>query len=196
MRMLNLNQVAPDFNTQAVIAGGFRNLSLTDLRGRYVLLVFYPADFSFVCPTELQSFSDRAQEFRNIGCEVLACSTDSHFVHCAWMNTPRKVGGLGEMDIPLLADKSMKIARDYGVLDESTGLAMRALFIIDREGRVRQITVNDMGVGRSVDEALRLVQAFQFSDEFGELCPVNWRPGGRGIKPDSVGKEEYFKNAT
>ncbi|EDV40950.1 uncharacterized protein Dana_GF23670 [Drosophila ananassae] len=196
MRMLNLNQVAPDFNTQAVIAGGYRNLSLLDLRGRYVLMVFYPADFSYVCPTELQAFSDRAQEFRNIGCEVLACSTDSHFVHCAWMNTPRKIGGLGEMDIPLLADKSMKIARDYGVLDESTGLALRALFIIDREGRIRQITINDMGVGRSVDEALRLVQAFQFADEFGELCPVNWRPGGRGIKPDSAGKEDYFKHAT
>lgn len=194
--MLNLNQVAPDFNTQAVISGGYRNLSLLDLRGRYVLMVFYPADFSFVCPTELQAFSDRAQEFRNIGCEVLACSTDSHFVHCAWMNTPRKVGGLGEMDIPLLADKNMKIARDYGVLDEATGLAMRALFIIDREGRIRQITINDVGVGRSVDEALRLVQAFQFSDEFGEVCPVNWRPGGRSIKPDSAGKEDYFKHAT
>ncbi|XP_017053052.1 peroxiredoxin-2 [Drosophila ficusphila] len=196
MRMLNLNQLAPDFTTSAVVAGGFRNLSLSDLRGRYVLLVFYPADFSYVCPTELQAFSDRAPEFRNVGCEVLACSTDSHFVHCAWMNTPRKSGGLGELDIPLLADKSMKIARDYGVLEEDTGLALRALFIIDREGRIRQITVNDMGVGRSVDEALRLVQAFQFSDEFGEVCPANWRPGARTMKMDNAAKEEYFKYAT
>lgn len=147
MRMLNINQVAPNFTTNAVVSGGYRNFALTDLRGRYVLLVFYPADFSYVCPTELQAFSDRAPEFRNVGCEVLACSTDSHFVHCAWMNTPRKNGGLGELDIPLLADKNMKIARDYGVLDEDTGLALRALFIIDREGRIRQITVNDMGSG-------------------------------------------------
>ncbi|XP_016993997.1 peroxiredoxin 2 [Drosophila takahashii] len=195
MRMLNLNQLAPDFTTNAVVASGFRNFSLTDLRGRYVLLVFYPADFSYVCPTELQAFSDRAPEFRNVGCEVLACSTDSHFVHCAWMNTPRKNGGLGELDIPLLADKNMQIARDYGVLDEATGLALRALFIIDREGRIRQITVNDMGVGRSVDEALRLVQAFQFSDEFGEVCPANWRPGSKTMKADAAGKEEYFKYA-
>nr|NP_648759.1 peroxiredoxin 1 [Drosophila melanogaster]AAF49652.1 peroxiredoxin 1 [Drosophila melanogaster]AAL90080.1 AT16346p [Drosophila melanogaster]ACL91902.1 CG6888-PA [synthetic construct] len=195
MRMLNINQVAPNFTTNAVVSGGYRNFALTDLRGRYVLLVFYPADFSYVCPTELQAFSDRAPEFRNVGCEVLACSTDSHFVHCAWMNTPRKNGGLGELDIPLLADKNMKIARDYGVLDEDTGLALRALFIIDREGRIRQITVNDMGVGRSVDEALRLVQAFQFSDEFGEVCPVNWRPGAKTMKADATGKEEYFKHA-
>ncbi|XP_043648213.1 peroxiredoxin-2 [Drosophila teissieri] len=196
MRMLNINQVAPNFITNAVVSGGFRNFSLVDLRGRYVLLVFYPADFSYVCPTELQAFSDRAPEFRNVGCEVLACSTDSHFVHCAWMNTPRKNGGLGELDIPLLADKNMKIARDYGVLDEETGLALRALFIIDREGRIRQITVNDMGVGRSVDEALRLVQAFQFSDEFGEVCPVNWRPGARTMKADASGIHDYFKHAT
>ncbi|XP_017065690.1 peroxiredoxin 1 [Drosophila eugracilis] len=196
MRMLNINQVAPDFSTEAVISGGFRSCSLSDLRGRYVLLIFYPADFSYVCPTELQAFSDRAPEFRNIGCEVLACSTDSHYVHCAWMNTPRKSGGLGELDIPLLADKNMKIARDYGVLDEATGLALRALFIIDREGRIRQITVNDVGVGRSVDEALRLVQAFQFSDEFGEVCPANWRPGSKAMKADATGKEEYFKYAS
>ncbi|XP_022229316.1 peroxiredoxin 1 [Drosophila obscura] len=196
MKTLNLRQMAPEFDTIAVVAGGFRHLSLSDLRGRYVLLVFYPADFSFVCPTELQAFSDRALEFRNVGCEVVACSTDSHFVHCAWMAQPRKKGGLGEMDIPLLADKSMKIAKDYGVLDEKTGLALRATFIIDREGQVRQITINDNGVGRSVDESLRLIQAYQFSDEFGMVCPVNWKVGAKGMKADESGKEEYFKNAT
>ncbi|XP_034658972.1 peroxiredoxin-2 [Drosophila subobscura] len=196
MKMLNLRSMAPDFDTIAVVAGGFRNLALRDLRGRYVLLVFYPADFSFVCPTELQAFSDRALEFRNVGCEVVACSTDSHFVHCAWMGQPRKKGGLGDMDIPMLADKSMKIAKDYGVLDEKTGLALRATFIIDREGLVRQITINDNGVGRSVDESLRLVQAFQFSDEFGLVCPVNWRLGAKGMKPDEDGKVDYFKNAS
>ncbi|KAH8240129.1 hypothetical protein KR032_011411 [Drosophila birchii] len=195
MRMLNINQVAPNFETVAVTNGTMRSLSLEDLRGRYVLILFYPADFSFVCPSELQAFSDRAEEFRNVGCDVMACSTDSHYCHCAWMNQPRKAGGLGEMDIPLLADKSMRIARDYGALDESTGLALRASFIIDREGRIRQITVNDSGVGRSVDEALRLVQAFQFSDEYGEVCPVNWRPGAKTIKANQAGIVEYFKHA-
>ncbi|XP_034121509.1 peroxiredoxin-2 [Drosophila guanche] len=196
MKMLNLRSMAPDFDTIAVVAGGYRNLALRDLRGRYVLLVFYPADFSFVCPTELQAFSDRALEFRNVGCEVVVCSTDSHFVHSAWMGLPRKKGGLGDMDIPMLSDKSMKIAKDYGVLDEKTGLALRATFIIDGEGLVRQITINDNGVGRSVDESLRLVQAFQFSDEFGLVCPVNWRLGAKGMKPDEDGKVEYFKNAS
>ncbi|XP_002135575.2 peroxiredoxin 1 [Drosophila pseudoobscura] len=196
LTMPSLRQMAPEFQTIAVVAGGIRDLSLSDLRGRYVLLVFYPADFSYVCPTELQAFSDRALEFRNVGCEVMACSTDSHFVHCAWIAQPRKKGGLGELDIPLLSDKSMKIAKDYGVLDEKTGLALRATFIIDRDGLVRQITVNDNGVGRSVDEALRLVQALQFSDEFGMVCPVNWKKGTKGMKPDESGKEEYFKNST
>ncbi|EDW76753.1 uncharacterized protein Dwil_GK19651 [Drosophila willistoni] len=195
MKMLNLRQLAPEFNSIAAVTGGFRPLTLTEFRGRYVVLLFYPADFSFVCPTELHAFSDRAQEFRNVGCDIIACSTDSHYVHCAWMQQSRKHGGLGEMDIPLLADKSMKISKDYGVLDELTGLAMRGLFIIDREGMVRQITINDVGVGRNVDEALRLVQAFQFSDEFGEVCPVNWRPGSPTMKPNTSGKDEYFKNA-
>ncbi|EDW83465.1 uncharacterized protein Dwil_GK20591 [Drosophila willistoni] len=195
MKMLNLRQLAPEFNSIAAVTGGFRPITLTEFRGRYVVLLFYPADFSFVCPTELHAFSDRAQEFRNVGCDIIACSTDSHYVHCAWMQQSRKQGGLGEMDIPLLADKSMKISKDYGVLDELTGLAMRGLFIIDREGMIRQITINDVGVGRNVDEALRLVQAFQFSDEFGEVCPVNWRPGSPTMKPNSSGKDDYFKNA-
>ncbi|XP_068148808.1 peroxiredoxin 2 [Drosophila tropicalis] len=195
MKMLNLRQLAPEFNSIAAVTGGFRPITLTEFRGRYVVLLFYPADFSFVCPTELHAFSDRAQEFRNVGCDIIACSTDSHYVHCAWMQQSRKQGGLGEMDIPLLADKSMKISKDYGVLDELTGLAMRGLFIIDREGMIRQITINDVGVGRNVDEALRLVQAFQFSDEFGEVCPVNWRPGSPTMKPNSGGKDDYFKNA-
>ncbi|EDW69845.1 peroxiredoxin 2 [Drosophila virilis] len=194
--MILLRKQAPEINSIAVTSmGAFRPMTLHEYRGRYVLLLFYPANFSFVCPTELQAFSDRAQEFRNIGCEIIGCSTDSHFAHCAWMMQPRKMGGLGEIDIPLWSDKSMKVSRDYGMLDESTGLALRGMYIIDRLGIVRHISVNDAGVGRSVEEALRLVQAFQFSDEFGEVCPVNWRPGAKAMKPDVGGKEEYFKNA-
>ncbi|XP_017957439.1 peroxiredoxin 1 [Drosophila navojoa] len=191
-----LRKVAPEINSIAVMAmSAYRVMTLSEYRGRYVILLFYPANFSFVCPTELHAFSDRAQEFRMVGCEVIACSTDSHFAHCAWMMQPRKAGGLGEIDIPLWADKSMKIARDYQMLDEATGLANRGMFIIDRVGLVRHISVNDNGVGRSVEEALRLVQAFQYTDEFGEVCPVNWKPGSRTMKPDMAGKEDYFKNA-
>lgn len=171
-------------------------MSLQEFRGRYLLLLFYPANFTYVCPTELQAFSDRVQEFRNVGCEVVACSTDSVYAHCAWMGMPRKTGGLGDMNITLLADKSMKIANDYGMLDVSTGLAQRGMYIIDRAGLVRHISVNDLGVGRSVEEAIRLVQAFQYTDEFGEVCPVNWRPGAKTMKPSEPGVKEYFQNAT
>lgn len=150
---------------------------------------------TFVCPTEIIAFSDRSQEFKDIKVQVIAASTDSHFSHLAWVNTPRKQGGLGEMTIPLLADKSMKIARDYGVLDEATGIAFRGLFIIDPKGILRQITINDLPVGRSVDETLRLVQAFQFTDEHGEVCPAGWKPGQKTMKPDPSGSKAYFENS-
>lgn len=123
---------------------------------------------TFVCPTEIIAFSDRANEFRKINTEVIGVSTDSQFTHLAWINTPRKQGGLGELNIPLLADKSMKIARDYEVLDEESGIPFRGLYIIDGKGTLRQVTVNDLPVGRSVDETLRLVQAFQYTDVHGE----------------------------
>lgn len=195
--MNHLRKLAPDFSTLSVsTATGVRSITLHEFRGRYLILLFYPANFSYVCPTELQAFSDRAQEFRNVGCEVAACSTDSHFSHCAWMAMERKIGGLGDMNIPLMADKSMKISRDYGMLDEATGLAHRGMFIIDRGGMVRHISVNDLGVGRSVEEAIRLVQAFQYTDEFGEVCPVNWRPGAKTMAPTDVGVKEYFQAAT
>lgn len=173
---------------------------------------------TFVCPTEIISFSDRAKEFEAIGCQLIAASTDSHFSHLAWVNTARKQGGLGEMAIPLLSDKSMKIARDYGVLDEESGIPFRGLFIIDEKQNLRQITVNDLPVGRcvlknsifsqlvtpytqflfffrSVDETLRLVQAFQYTDKHGEVCPANWKPGSKTIKPEVDASKEYFKSA-
>lgn len=145
-----------------------------------------------MCPTEIIAFSDRVEEFRKIKCEVVAASTDSHFTHLAWVNTPRKEGGLGKMNIPLLADKSGKVARAYGVLDEDTGVPFRGLFIIDGKGILRQITMNDLPVGRSVDETLRLVQAFQYTDEFGEVCPAGWRPGDKTMKPDPNNSKDYF----
>uniref|UniRef100_A0A1A9V9E3 thioredoxin-dependent peroxiredoxin n=1 Tax=Glossina austeni TaxID=7395 RepID=A0A1A9V9E3_GLOAU len=191
-----LQKMAPAFKGTAVIKGVFRDISLADYRGKYLVLFFYPMDFTFVCPTEIVAFSDRVVEFRNIGCEVVACSTDSQYTHLAWVNTPRRQGGLGEMDIPLLADKSMKITRDYDILDEETGIPFRGLFIIDRNQLLRQITINDNLVGRSVDEALRLVQAFQFTDEHGEVCPANWKPGQKTMVADPRKAKEYFAVAS
>lgn len=194
--MPQLQKPAPNFSGTAVVNGSFREISLKDYEGKYLVLFFYPLDFTFVCPTEIVAFSDRALEFANVGCEILACSTDSHYTHLAWINTPRKQGGLGDMNIPLLADKSMKIARDYGVLDEETGIPFRGLFIIDKKQNLRQITINDLPVGRSVDETLRLVQAFQFTDEHGEVCPANWKPGNKTMVADPHKAKEYFAIAS
>ena len=160
---------APKFVGTAVVDGQFKEISLEDYKGKYVILFFYPLDFTFVCPTEIIAFSDRVAEFEFLNCAVVACSTDSQFSHLAWCEKPRKQGGLGEMKIPLLADKSMAISRAYGVLKEDEGLSFCGLFIIDPLGKLRQITVNDLPVGRSVDETLRLLQAFQFTDEHGEV---------------------------
>jgi len=177
MPVPELQKAAPQFKGISVVDGQFKEISLEDYKGKYVILFFYPLDFTFVCPTEIIAFSDRADEFRKINCELIACSTDSHFCHLAWVNTPRKQGGLGSLDIPLLADKSASISKSYGVYKEDEGLSFRGLFIIDEQQRLRQITINDLPVGRSVDETLRLVQAFQFTDKHGEVCPAGWTPG-------------------
>lgn len=189
------SQPAPCFKGTAVVNGEFKEISLKDYKGKYVVLFFYPLDFTFVCPTEIIAFSDRVEEFQKIGCEVVACSTDSHFSHLAWINTPRKQGGLGEMNIPLLADKNCEIARQYGCLKEEDGIAFRGLYIIDGKGILRQITINDLPVGRSVDETLRLVQAFQYTDKHGEVCPAGWKPGSSTMKPDPKQSQEYFRSA-
>uniref|UniRef100_A0A3B3DPQ9 Peroxiredoxin-2 n=1 Tax=Oryzias melastigma TaxID=30732 RepID=A0A3B3DPQ9_ORYME len=160
--------------------------------GKYVVFFFYPLDFTFVCPTEIIAFSDRAEEFRKIGCEVIGCSVDSHFSHLAWINTPRKQGGLGSMKIPLVADLTKSISRDYGVLKEDDGIAYRGLFVIDDKGVLRQITINDLPVGRSVDETLRLIQAFQHTDKYGEVCPAGWKPGSDTIVPDVEKSKAFF----
>lgn len=132
---------------------------------------------TFVCPTEILAFSDRVDEFKKINTEVIACSVDSHFTHLAWTNVPRKEGGLGKIKIPLLSDLTQKISKDYGVYLDDLGHSLRGLFIIDNFGVLRQITMNDLPVGRSVDETLRLVQAFQYTDKHGEVCPAGWKPG-------------------
>ncbi|KAG7217324.1 hypothetical protein INR49_027868 [Caranx melampygus] len=159
---------APHWEGTAVINGEFKELKLSDYKGKYLVFFFYPLDFTFVCPTEIIAFSDRVHEFRAINTEVVACSVDSQFTHLAWINTPRKQGGLGQMKIPLLSDLTHQISKDYGVYLEDQGHTLRGLFIIDDKGILRQITMNDLPVGRSVDETLRLVQAFQYTDKHGE----------------------------
>ncbi|CAH2248839.1 peroxiredoxin-2-like [Pararge aegeria] len=187
---------APDFAATAVVNGEFNQLQLADFSGKYVVLMFYPLDFTFVCPTELIAYSEKAKEFAGIDCQVIGVSTDSEFSHLAWINTPRKDGGLGKIDIPLLADYSKKISRDYDVLLDA-GFALRGLFIIDRNGILRHMSVNDLPVGRSVDETLRLVKAFQFADKHGEVCPANWNPDTNAdtIKPNPRESKEYFQKA-
>lgn len=158
-----------------------------------VVLLFYPMDFTFVCPTEILAFNDALPKFEKLNTTVLGVSTDSHFTHLAWRERPRKQGGLGEdLKLPLVADKNFKISSDYGVLIEDEGIALRGLFIIDPKGTLRQITVNDLPVGRNVDETLRLVEAFQFTDEHGEVCPAGWQSGGDTMKADPKGSLEYF----
>jgi peroxiredoxin (alkyl hydroperoxide reductase subunit C) len=187
-----IGKPAPDFSGIAVINGAFKDIKLSDYKGKYVVLFFYPLDFTFVCPTELVAFSEAAEQFKEAGAQLIGCSTDSHFSHLAWVNIPRHQGGLGEMHIPLLADKSAKISRDYGVYIENDGVAFRGLFVIDPKGVLRQITINDLPIGRSIEESLRLVQAIKFFDEHGEVCPANWRPNKKTIKPTVDGSKEYF----
>jgi len=194
MSEVQVCKLAPDFKGTAVIDGAFKQISLSDYKGRYLVMFFYPMDFTFVCPTEITAFSDRVQEFQKINCDVIAVSTDSEFSHLAWVNIPRKQGGLGKMDIPLLADKNHSISRKYGVLIEDQGIALRGLFLIDSKGILRQMTINDLPVGRSVDETLRLVQAFQFTDVHGEVCPANWKPGKKTMKADNDLSKEYFES--
>lgn len=183
---------APDFAAQAVFEdGSMKEVSLAQYKGRYVVLFFYPLDFTFVCPTEIIALSDRIEEFRARGTEVLGVSVDSHFSHMAWRNTPRKQGGIGEISFPLISDLDKSISRSYGVLLEKPGIALRGLFIIDREGKLRHITVNDLPLGRNVDEILRVIDAVQFNEKYGEVCPVNWKKGEDGMKPDQKGLKEY-----
>lgn len=184
---------APNFKATAVMPDGqFKDISLSEYKGKYVVFFFYPLDFTFVCPTEIIAFSDRADEFKKLNCQVIGASVDSHFCHLAWINTPKKQGGLGPMNIPLISDPKRTIAQDYGVLKADEGISFRGLFIIDDKGILRQITINDLPVGRSVDEIIRLVQAFQFTDKHGEVCPAGWKPGSDTIKPDVNKSKEYF----
>jgi len=188
-----VTQAAPDFKATAVLPNGsFQDdFTLSQFRGKHVLLFFYPLDFTFVCPTEIIAFSERVADFESLGVQVIGCSVDSHFSHLAWRNLPRTQGGIGDIRYPLVADLNKQIARDYDVLLDG-GVALRGTFLIDKEGIVRHQVVNDLPLGRSVDEALRMVKALQYFEINGEVCPSDWKEGERTIKPGVESSKEFF----
>jgi alkyl hydroperoxide reductase subunit AhpC len=183
---------APNFTAQAVMPdGSFKEIKLSDYKGKYVILFFYPLDFTFVCPTEIIAFSNSMDEFKKRNTEVLGVSVDSHFSHLAWRNTDRKNGGLGDIAYPLVSDLNKKITYDYGVMHEA-GIAFRGLFLIDKLSVVQHQVINNLPLGRNIDEALRMVDALQFHENNGEVCPANWKSGEDGMKPDPSGSKTYF----
>jgi alkyl hydroperoxide reductase subunit AhpC len=183
---------APDFTAEAVVNSEFRTVKLSDYKGKYVVLFFYPLDFTFVCPTEIIAFSDKIDEFHKRGAEVIGVSVDSKFCHLAWIKTARADGGLGGLRYPLVSDLTKTISADYGVLMDN-GVALRGTFLIDRNGVLRHSLINDLPLGRNIDEVLRMIDALQFFEQHGEVCPANWKPGALTIDTKNAGK--YFKAA-
>ncbi|CAH8356762.1 unnamed protein product [Eruca vesicaria subsp. sativa] len=185
---------APDFEAEAVFDQEFIKVKLSEYIGKkYVVLFFYPLDFTFVCPTEITAFSDRYAEFEKLNTEVLGVSVDSVFSHLAWVQTDRKSGGLGDLNYPLISDVTKSISKSFGVLIHDQGIALRGLFIIDKEGVIQHSTINNLGIGRSVDETMRTLQALQYIQENpDEVCPAGWKPGEKSMKPDPKLSKEYF----
>jgi peroxiredoxin (alkyl hydroperoxide reductase subunit C) len=191
---LRVGQPAPDFSATAVYDMEFKTVKLSDYRGKkYVVLFFYPLDFTFVCPTEITAFSDRYDDFAKLDTEILGVSVDSEYSHLAWIQTDRKAGGVGELRYPLVSDLKKEISAAYNVLDPEAGVALRGLFIIDKEGIIQHATINNLAFGRSVDETLRTLQAIQYVQAHpDEVCPANWQPGQRTLNPDPVKSKEFF----
>jgi peroxiredoxin (alkyl hydroperoxide reductase subunit C) len=193
--VVQVGQIAPDFTATAVVDEEFKTIKLSDYRGKYVVLFFYPLDFTFVCPTEVAAFSDRHPEFAALNTEILGVSVDSEFAHLAWIQTDRKDGGVGELAFPLISDLSKTISQNYGVLEAEAGIALRGLFIIDTNGIVQHITVNNFSFGRSLDETLRILNAIQHVQTHqDEVCPVDWQAGDQTMIPDPKASKAYFAN--
>ena len=188
---------APEFTAPAVNpCGCIEDFSLSSLRGKYVVLFFWPLDFTFVCPTEIIAHNRRLQEFRDRGVEIVGVSIDSQFTHFAWRNTPVDQGGIGPVGFTMVADVKHEIAQAYGIEHPEAGVALRASFLIDRDGVVQHQVVNNLPLGRNVDEMLRLVDALQFTEQYGEVCPAGWQKGDEGMKPDAGGVADFLsKNA-
>ena len=192
---IRVGQEAPDFTATAVFDQEFKTIKLSDYRGQYTVLFFYPLDFTFVCPTEIIAFSDRYKEFSALNTEILGASVDSEFSHLAWIQTDRKEGGIGDIDYPLVSDIKKEISTAYNVLDPDAGVALRGLFIIDPEGIIQHATVNNLSFGRSVDETLRTLKAIQYVQSHpDEVCPAGWKEGDKTMVPDPVKSKDYFAN--
>lgn len=188
-----VTQEAPDFTAPAVLPDGSikDDFKLSDLRGKYVVLFFYPLDFTFVCPTEIIAHDKRIKDFKDRGVEVVGVSIDSQFTHHAWRSTARDQGGIGEVDFPLVADLSHEITKAYGI-EHPIGVALRGSFLIDKDGVVQHQVVNNLPLGRNVDEMLRVVDALQFTEEYGEVCPAGWEKGAEGMQPTTSGVASYL----
>ncbi len=184
---------APDFTATAVMPDNSMkpDFKLSDFRGKYVILFFYPLDFTFVCPSEILAFDKALAAFKAKNCEIIGVSIDSQFSHWAWKNTPVKQGGIGDIQYPLVADLDKSISRQYGVLLDA-GIALRGTFLIDREGVVRHAVINDLPLGRNIDEAMRMVDALQFHEQHGDVCPANWIEGKEAMTPTAAGVAEYL----
>ena len=187
-----VTQEATDFTAEAVMAdNSFGEITLSNFRGKYVILFFYPLDFTFVCPSEILAFNRRLGDFKAKNCEVIGVSVDSKFTHLAWKNTSVENGGIGNIQYPLVQDLNKAIARSYGILF-TEAVALRGLFLIDPHGKIRHAVINDLPFGRNVVEALRMVDAVQFFEAHGEVCPANWQEGEEGMKPTAKGVAEYL----
>lgn len=195
MSAILMGRKAPDFSAKAVVNGKIiEKFSLKDSLGKYVVIFFYPLDFTFVCPTELHAFQEKLAEFDKRGAALIACSIDSCYSHCAWLNTPKAKGGIEGIEYPLVSDINKTIARDFQVLEEESGVAYRGLFVLDKQGIVRHQLINDLPIGRSVEETLRVLDALIFHEKNGEVCPANWHAGQKAMRANSEGLEQYFKD--
>ncbi|ASD31046.1 peroxiredoxin [Chlamydia abortus] len=192
MGSLFIGKTAPDFSVQAVVDGEVKNISLQDYRGKYVILFFYPKDFTYVCPTELHAFQDSLEEFENRGAQVIGCSVDDLDTHQRWLKTDKKAGGVKGITYPLISDTTHELSKLYNVLDSQSGLSFRGSFLIDKDGIIRHMVVNDLPLGRSIDEELRVLDALIFFENHGLVCPANWQQGQRAMAPNEEGLKEYF----
>ncbi|MGF6590382.1 peroxiredoxin [Pseudomonas sp. 2835] len=188
-----VNKQAPDFDAAAVLGDGsiVDSFKLSSLRGKYVVLFFWPLDFTFVCPSEIIAHNNRMDKFRELGVEVVGVSIDSQFTHHAWRSTPVEKGGIGAVEFTMVADVKHEITRAYGI-EHDDGVALRASFLIDQQGVVQHQVVNNLPLGREVDEMIRLVEALQFTEQHGEVCPAGWRKGQKGMKADAQGVADYL----
>lgn len=197
MNTVLVGKQAPYFKAKAIVNGQIADtFSLEDLKGHYILFFFYPLDFTFVCPTELHAFQDKLSDFTERNAQIVGCSIDSWFSHLAWLNTPKSKGGIEGVEYPLVADIHKSIARSYNVLKEEEGIAYRGLFLIDKQGIIRHQLINDLPLGRSVDEALRMLDSLIFFEQQGEVCPANWSLGSKGMKPTHEGLTQYLISST